>query len=100
MELNFGGDVFKVEAVADDVTVDDSGLWHVRVADTQSTARVFSDARDRSIWVSSDRGVFVFTRTQSDTSLTPGLDGAEVLAPMPGSVVEVQGRVRRPRRTG
>ncbi|WP_193086446.1 acetyl-CoA carboxylase biotin carboxylase subunit [Brevibacterium aurantiacum] len=90
VELNFGGDVFKVEAVADDVTVDDSGLWHVRVADTQYTARVFSDARDRSIWVSSDRGVFVFTRSQADTSLTPGLDGAEVLAPMPGSVVAVR----------
>ncbi|MDN5806265.1 MAG: acetyl-CoA carboxylase biotin carboxylase subunit [Brevibacterium sp.] len=90
VKLNFGGDVAKVETIVDDVTVDDSGLWHVLVADTQYTARVFSDARDRSIWVSSDRGVYAFTRPQADTSLTPGLDGAEVLAPMPGSVVEVK----------
>lgn len=90
VKLNFGGDVFTVETIVDDVTIDDSGLCHVRVADTQYTARVFSDARDRSIWVSSDRGVYAFTRPQADTSLTPGLDGAEVLAPMPGSVVEVK----------
>ena len=90
VKLNFGGDVFNVETIVDDVTVDDIGLWHVRVGDTQYTARVFSDARDRSIWVSSDRGVYAFTRPQADTSLTPGLDGADVLAPMPGSVVEVK----------
>ncbi|MDN5773740.1 MAG: biotin/lipoyl-binding protein, partial [Brevibacterium aurantiacum] len=72
------------------VTIDDDGLWHLTIDGVQTTARVFSDARDRSIWVSSDRGVFVFTRSQADTSLTPGLDGAEVLAPMPGSVVAVR----------
>ncbi|MBU5895370.1 biotin/lipoyl-binding protein, partial [Vibrio cholerae O1] len=54
------------------------------------TGRVFSDARDRTIWVAGDRGIHVFTRTQADTSLTPGEGGAEVLAPMPGSVVEVR----------
>lgn len=79
-----------VSARASDVTIDDDGLWHLTIDGVQTTARVFSDARDRSIWVSSDRGVFVFTRSQADTSLTPGLDGAEVLAPMPGSVVAVR----------
>ncbi|GAA1536054.1 acetyl-CoA carboxylase biotin carboxylase subunit [Brevibacterium picturae] len=88
--LSSGGDVDAVDTIVDDVTIDDSGLWHVLVANTQHTARVFSDARDRSIWVSSDRGVYAFTRPQADTSLTPGLDGAEVLAPMPGSVVAVR----------
>lgn len=88
--LSSGGDVATVDTFVDDVTIDDSGLWHVLVANTQHTARVFSDARDRSIWVSSDRGVYAFTRPQADTSLTPGLDGAEVLAPMPGSVVAVR----------
>ncbi|WP_193078436.1 acetyl-CoA carboxylase biotin carboxylase subunit [Brevibacterium aurantiacum] len=88
--LTSGGENVDVEAQVDDVTIDDDGLWHLTIDGVQTTARVFSDARDRSIWVSSDRGVFVFTRSQADTSLTPGLDGAEVLAPMPGSVVAVR----------
>ncbi|SDR90252.1 acetyl-CoA/propionyl-CoA carboxylase, biotin carboxylase, biotin carboxyl carrier protein [Brevibacterium sandarakinum] len=90
VELSSGGDVAKVETIVVDVTIDDDGLWHALVDGVQHTARVFSDARDRSIWISSDRGVFAFTRPQADTSLTPGLDGAEVLAPMPGSVVAVR----------
>ncbi|GAA1871292.1 acetyl/propionyl/methylcrotonyl-CoA carboxylase subunit alpha [Brevibacterium marinum] len=88
--LSSGGEVSEVEATSDDVTVDDGGLWHVSLDGVRHTARVFSDARDRSIWISSDRGVHTFTRSQADTSLTPGLDGAEVLAPMPGSVVEIR----------
>ncbi|PCC46382.1 acetyl-CoA carboxylase biotin carboxylase subunit [Brevibacterium aurantiacum] len=88
--LTSGGENVDVEAQVDAVTIDDDGLWHLTIDGVQTTARVFSDARDRSIWVSSDRGVFVFTRSQADTSLTPGLDGAEVLAPMPGSVVAVR----------
>ncbi|MCF2589055.1 acetyl/propionyl/methylcrotonyl-CoA carboxylase subunit alpha [Brevibacterium sp. UCMA 11752] len=88
--LSSGGDVTDVESHLGDVSVDDSGLWHLTIDGVQHTARVFSDARDRSIWVSSDQGVYTFTRPQADTSLTPGLDGAEVLAPMPGSVVEVR----------
>ncbi|MCI4010166.1 acetyl-CoA carboxylase biotin carboxylase subunit [Brevibacterium sp. ZH18] len=88
--LSSGGEVSTVEAVADDVTIDEGGLWHVLVDGIQHTARVFSDAGSRSIWVSSDRGVYAFTRPQADTSLTPGLDGAEVLAPMPGSVVAIR----------
>ncbi|MGC2940359.1 MULTISPECIES: acetyl/propionyl/methylcrotonyl-CoA carboxylase subunit alpha [unclassified Brevibacterium] len=90
VELNFGGDVAEVETIVDDVTIDDSGLWRVLVADTQYTARMFSDAGARTIWVSSDRGVYAFTRPQADTSLTPGLEGADVLAPMPGSVVDIK----------
>ncbi|WP_198397731.1 acetyl/propionyl/methylcrotonyl-CoA carboxylase subunit alpha [Brevibacterium antiquum] len=88
--LSSGGDVTDVESHLGDVSVDDSGLWHLTIDGVQHTARVFSDARDRSIWVSSDQGVYTFTRPQADTCLTPGLDGAEVLAPMPGSVVEVR----------
>ncbi|TSI16828.1 acetyl-CoA carboxylase biotin carboxylase subunit [Brevibacterium aurantiacum] len=88
--LSSGGDVTEVESHVGDVFVDDSGLWHLTIDGVQRTARVFSDARDRSIWVSSDQGVYAFSRPQADTSLTPGLDGAEVLAPMPGSVVEVR----------
>ncbi|MBM6591169.1 acetyl/propionyl/methylcrotonyl-CoA carboxylase subunit alpha [Brevibacterium sp. RIT 803] len=88
--LSSGGDVTEVESHLGDVSVDDSGLWHVLIDGVQHTARVFSDARERSIWISSDQGVHAFVRPQADTSLTPGLDGAEVLAPMPGSVVAVR----------
>ncbi|WP_166970345.1 acetyl/propionyl/methylcrotonyl-CoA carboxylase subunit alpha [Brevibacterium atlanticum] len=80
----------EVTARAESVIIDEDGVWHVAIDGIQYTARVFSDAADRSIWVSSDRGVHVFTRPLADSSLTPGLDGAEVLAPMPGSVVEVK----------
>src|SRR5690625_5003958 len=77
------------EAVADAgrVDIDADGLWHVVLGDIQHTARIFSDAGERSIWVSTDRGIHVFTRPLADSSLTPGLEGAEVLAPMPGAVV-------------
>ena len=88
--LSSGGELAEIEARIGEVTVDDSGLWHVILDGIQHTARVFSDARDRSIWISSDRGIHVFTRPQADTSLTPGLGGAEVLAPMPGSVVAIR----------
>src|SRR5699024_4105623 len=54
------------------------------------TARIFSDAGERTIWVSTDRGIHVFTRPLAESSLTPGLEGAEVLAPMPGAVVAVR----------
>ncbi|WP_413336217.1 biotin carboxylase N-terminal domain-containing protein [Brevibacterium sp. GP-SGM9] len=88
--LSSGGELAEIEARIGEVTVDDVGQWHVVLDGIQHTARVFSDARDRSIWVSSDRGIHVFTRPQADTSLTPGLGGAEVLAPMPGSVVAIR----------
>jgi acetyl-CoA/propionyl-CoA carboxylase biotin carboxyl carrier protein len=80
----------EVSARAGSVTIDDTGLWHLSIDGIQYTARIFSDAGSRSIWVSSDRGVHAFSRPRADTSLTPGLDGAEVLAPMPGSVVDIK----------
>lgn len=90
VDLTVDGESVHVESRVDDVVVDDDGIWHVLVDGVQHTGRVFSDARDRTIWVAGDRGIHVFTRTQADTSLTPGEGGAEVLAPMPGSVVEVR----------
>ncbi|WP_205751064.1 acetyl-CoA carboxylase biotin carboxylase subunit [Brevibacterium linens] len=88
--LAAGGRTAEVEARAGAVDVDDDGLWHVTLDGIQHTARIFSDARDRSIWVSTDTGIHVFNRPLADSSLTPGLEGAEVLAPMPGSVVDIK----------
>ncbi len=88
--LTVDGETVDVTSAVDDVSVDDDGTWHVLIDGTQHTGRVFSDAADRSIWVTGDRGIHVFTRPQADTSLTPGAGGAEVLAPMPGSVVDVK----------
>ena len=85
-----GGQTNEVENRAGAVDVDADGLWHVTLDGIQHTARIFSDARDRSIWVSTDSGIHVFTRPLADSSLTPGLEGAEVLAPMPGSVVDIK----------
>ncbi|WP_181274681.1 acetyl-CoA carboxylase biotin carboxylase subunit [Brevibacterium oceani] len=80
----------EVIARADSVTIDEDDVWHVAIDGIQHTARIFSDSGDRSIWVSTHEGVHVFTRPLADSSLTPGLEGAEVLAPMPGSVVAVK----------
>lgn len=88
--LATGGETVDVEARAGAVEVDADGLWHVTLDGIQHTARIFSDARERTIWVSTDTGVHVFTRPLADASLTPGLEGAEVLAPMPGSVVDIK----------
>ena len=85
-----GGQSSEVDVRAGAVDVDADGLWHVTLDGIQHTARIFSDARDRSIWVSTDSGIHVFTRPLADSSLTPGLEGAEVLAPMPGSVVDIK----------
>ncbi len=85
-----GGQSREVDVRAGAVDVDADGLWHVTLDGIQHTARIFSDARDRSIWVSTDSGIHVFTRPLADSSLTPGLEGAEVLAPMPGSVVDIK----------
>lgn len=88
--LATGGETVDVETRAGAVEVDADGLWHVTLDGIQHTARIFSDARDRTIWVSTDTGIHVFTRPLADSSLTPGLEGAEVLAPMPGSVVDIK----------
>jgi acetyl-CoA/propionyl-CoA carboxylase biotin carboxyl carrier protein len=88
--LASAGETDAVEARTGNVTVDDDGIWHVELDGIQHTARVFSDAADRSVWVCGEHGIHVFTRPLADSSLTPGLEGAEVLAPMPGSVVEVK----------
>ena len=85
-----GGQSREVDVRAGAVDVDADGLWHVTLDGIQHTARIFSDARDRSIWVSTDSGIHVLTRPLADSSLTPGLEGAEVLAPMPGSVVDIK----------
>lgn len=85
-----GGQSREVDVRAGAADVDADGLWHVTLDGIQHTARIFSDARDRSIWVSTDSGIHVFTRPLADSSLTPGLEGAEVLAPMPGSVVDIK----------
>lgn len=88
--LATGGETVDVEARAGAGEVDADGLWHVTLDGIQHTARIFSDARDRTIWVSTGTGIHVFTRPLADSSLTPGLEGAEVLAPMPGSVVDIK----------
>src|SRR5699024_11345243 len=80
----------EVVADADRVDSDADGLWRVVLGGVQHTARIFSDAGERTIWVSTDRGIHVFTRPLADSSLTPGLEGAEVLAPMPGAAVAVR----------
>ncbi len=89
VSLASGGEPVDVEAAASDIVVDDSGLWHVTLDDVAHTGRVFSDARSRSIWISGENGIHVFTRPAADTSLHPGQGGSQVLAPMPGSVVRV-----------
>ena len=90
VNLAVGGQANEVEVRTGAVDVDADGLWHVTLDGIQHTARIYSDARDRSIWVSTDSGIHVFTRPLADSSLTPGLKGAEVLAPMPGSVVDIK----------
>ena len=90
VSLTVDGETVEVTGTVDDVDIDDHGIWHVTTDGTQHTGRIFSDARDRTIWVTGERGIHVFTRPQADTSLTPGDGGAEVLAPMPGSVVEIR----------
>ncbi|WP_113905133.1 MULTISPECIES: acetyl/propionyl/methylcrotonyl-CoA carboxylase subunit alpha [Brevibacterium] len=87
--LAAGTESADVEVRADDVRVDETGRWHLSVDGIRHTARVFSDAGARSIWICGERGIHVFTRPIADTALHPGESGSQVLAPMPGAVVRV-----------
>src|SRR5699024_7999307 len=73
LRLATGGQTMEVVADADRVDSDADGLWRVVLGGVQHTARIFSDAGERTIWVSTDRGIHVFTRPLADSSLTPGL---------------------------
>src|SRR5699024_12646590 len=54
LRLATGGQTMEVVADADRVDSDADGLWRVVLGGVQHTARIFSDAGERTIWVSTD----------------------------------------------
>ncbi len=63
--------------------------WSMTVDGVRHTARIWARSADRQIWVASERGVYSFVRPTADANLDPGTVGAELTAPMPGSVIAV-----------
>ncbi|WP_101652365.1 acetyl/propionyl/methylcrotonyl-CoA carboxylase subunit alpha [Brevibacterium ihuae] len=59
-------------------------VWTTRVVDSRAQRPTLE------IWVRSETGIFRFTRAVADPTLDPGEAGAEVTAPMPGSVIDVR----------
>ncbi|SMY10599.1 biotin carboxylase N-terminal domain-containing protein [Brevibacterium jeotgali] len=52
----------------------------------QVTGRVWASADGRTLWVRTNAGLAQLTRPRADTAIGAAAAGAEVLAPMPGSV--------------
>ena len=73
-----------------EITVREDGVdrrahvWTTRVIDSRAQRPTLE------IWVRSETGIFRFTRAVADPTLDPGEAGAEVTAPMPGSVIDVR----------
>ncbi|WAL39148.1 acetyl-CoA carboxylase biotin carboxylase subunit [Brevibacterium sp. BRM-1] len=64
--------------------------WTLRLAGVDERARLWADSATRTLWVASERGVYSFSRPQADSTLDPSAAGAEITAPMPGSVIELR----------
>ena len=56
----------------------------------QVTGRVWASADGRTLWVRTNAGLAQLTRPQADTAIGAAAAGAEVLAPMPGSVTGIR----------
>ncbi|MGO1440889.1 MAG: acetyl/propionyl/methylcrotonyl-CoA carboxylase subunit alpha [Brevibacterium yomogidense] len=56
----------------------------------QVTGRVWASADGRTLWVRTNGGLAQLTRPQADTAIGAAAAGAEVLAPMPGSVTGIR----------
>ena len=59
-------------------------VWTTPVVDSRAQRPTLE------VWVRSETGIFRFTRAVADPTLDPGEAGAEVTAPMPGSVIDVR----------
>ena len=67
----------------------DGGL-RITLDGEQITGRVWASADGRTLWVRTPAGLAQLTRPQADTAIGAAAAGAEVLAPMPGSVIDVR----------
>ncbi len=56
----------------------------------QVTGRVWASADGRTLWVRTQAGLAQLTRPRADTAIGAAAAGAEVLAPMPGSVIGIR----------
>ncbi|WP_029090384.1 acetyl/propionyl/methylcrotonyl-CoA carboxylase subunit alpha [Brevibacterium album] len=56
----------------------------------QHHGRVWASSDARTFWVRTARGVFQLVRPLADATIGAAAGGAEVLAPMPGTVIEVR----------
>ncbi|HLR45370.1 MAG TPA: acetyl-CoA carboxylase biotin carboxylase subunit [Brevibacterium sp.] len=56
----------------------------------QVTGRVWASADGRALWVRTRAGLAHLTRPRADTAIGAAAAGANVLAPMPGSVIDIR----------
>ncbi|WP_019159519.1 ATP-binding protein [Brevibacterium senegalense] len=66
------------------------GSYRITLDGEQVTGRVWASADGRTLWVRTPAGLAQLTRPQADTAIGAAAAGAEVLAPMPGSVIDVR----------
>ncbi len=68
-----------------------AGTGYVLTLDgEQHHGRVWASADGRTLWVRTARGIFQLTRPLADAAIGAAAGGAEVLAPMPGAVIEIR----------
>ena len=63
--------------------------YKLTIDGVQHTAMLWADPDTRMIWVASERGVYSFARPVAESDLDPGAAGADICAPMPGSLTQL-----------
>ena len=66
------------------------GLLRIALDGEQVTGRVWASADGRTLWVRTRAGLAQLTRPEADAAIGAAAAGAEVLAPMPGAVIDVR----------
>ncbi|GAA4515010.1 acetyl/propionyl/methylcrotonyl-CoA carboxylase subunit alpha [Brevibacterium yomogidense] len=66
------------------------GVLRLTLDGEQVTGRVWASADGRTLWVRTRDGLAQFTRPHAETAIGAAAAGADVLAPMPGSVIDLR----------
>ena len=93
VKLAHGGEVETVvwrgEELTRVTTEAGDAVYKLTIDGVQHTAMLWADPDTRMIWVASERGVYSFARPVADSELDPGAAGADICAPMPGSLTQL-----------
>ncbi len=65
-------------------------VWTLTQDGVQQSARIWARSADQTIWVAGNAGTFSFALPRSAAAAAEAAAGAEIVAPMPGTVINVK----------